>query len=148
MKCEEERFDLVLYHILFGYFNDFIDDIEVVDVPITGNKFTRVVSMVVKLSKLDRFLVSEVIIHRFQSLQVAVLDIKWSDHYPILLHDYKVDYSPTFLNLTTLGFLWMGLMKWCMGVIKFVLLKISLNSLRIGSMIGMLVLRLFEKRIS
>lgn len=38
-------------------------------------------------------------VDRFQGLQVAALDMKLSDHCPILLHDLKVDYGPTSFNL-------------------------------------------------
>nr|KAJ0219586.1 hypothetical protein LSAT_V11C300119750 [Lactuca sativa] len=85
-----------------GDFNDFIDDVEGVDVPMIGNKFTRVDISSVKLSKLDRFLAFEGNFDRFQGLQVAVLDRMWSDHYPILLHEGNVDYGPPpfrFFNL-------------------------------------------------
>nr|KAJ0199971.1 hypothetical protein LSAT_V11C600333230 [Lactuca sativa] len=52
-----------------------------------------------RVSNLDWFLVSEAVVDRFQGLQVAALDMKLSDHCPILLHDLKVDYGPTSFKL-------------------------------------------------
>ncbi|GKD98885.1 RNA-directed DNA polymerase, eukaryota, reverse transcriptase zinc-binding domain protein [Tanacetum coccineum] len=48
-----------------------------------------------KLSKLDRFLISNNVLLALSSLQVTVLDRVWSDHNPILLHCQKNDFGPT-----------------------------------------------------
>ncbi|CAH1446166.1 unnamed protein product [Lactuca virosa] len=93
-RSAEERFGSVFCSSSAEDFNNFIDDVGGVDVPMIGKKFTRVDSSNVKLSKLDRFLVSEGVSDRFQGLQVAVLDRLWSDHSPILLHEVKVAYGP------------------------------------------------------
>nr|KAJ0223012.1 hypothetical protein LSAT_V11C200087660 [Lactuca sativa] len=75
----EERCGSVFYSSFAGDFNDFIDDVGAVDVPMIGKKFISVDFSNVKLSKLDRFVV----------LRVAVLDRLWPDHCPILLHEVK-----------------------------------------------------------
>nr|KAJ0215732.1 hypothetical protein LSAT_V11C300154700 [Lactuca sativa] len=95
VRGEDERFRSIFCHACAGDFNDFIDDISVVDVLMVGKIFTRVDPKNVNLNKMDRFLVSESIFDRFQDLQVVMLDRKSSDHRPILIHDYKVDYGPT-----------------------------------------------------
>lgn len=79
--------------ILLQIFNDFIDEIGVVDVLVIGKRFTRSDANVSKLSNLDFFLVYEDIYDTFQSLQVVVLDRKWSNHCPILLHDQSINYG-------------------------------------------------------
>lgn len=65
---EDERFRSIFCHASAGDFNDFMDHIGVVDVLMTRKKFTTVDPSNVQLSKLDRFLVSESIFHRFQDL--------------------------------------------------------------------------------
>ncbi|PWA68373.1 RNA-directed DNA polymerase, eukaryota [Artemisia annua] len=47
-----------------------------------------------KLSKLDRFLLSEDVITACPDLKATVLDRLWSDHNPILLHVDKTDFGP------------------------------------------------------
>ncbi|CAH1426155.1 unnamed protein product [Lactuca virosa] len=94
VRSVEERFGSVFCSSSAEDFNNFIDDVGGVDVPMIRKRFTRVDSSNVKLSKLDRFLVSEDIYDRFQGLQVAVLDRLWSDHCLILLHEVKVAYGP------------------------------------------------------
>nr|GEV68229.1 RNA-directed DNA polymerase, eukaryota [Tanacetum cinerariifolium] len=47
-----------------------------------------------KMSKLDRFLVSEGIISLFPSLSALCLDCHLSDHRPILLNEIHTDYGP------------------------------------------------------
>nr|KAJ0216202.1 hypothetical protein LSAT_V11C300102750 [Lactuca sativa] len=76
-------------------FNDFIDDMGLIDVPMIGKQFTRIDAIGSKLSKLDRFLVDEAFYDRFENLQVSVLDRRWSDHCPIFLHVSLVDYGPS-----------------------------------------------------
>lgn len=57
----------------------------------TGKRFTRVDSIGAKLSKLNRFLVSEDMYDRFEKLRVRVLDRKWSDYCRIILHGFSID---------------------------------------------------------
>ncbi|XP_071708269.1 uncharacterized protein [Rutidosis leptorrhynchoides] len=47
-----------------------------------------------KFSKLDRFLLSSNGSNHIPDAKVMVLDRKWSDHSPILLHLRKDDYGP------------------------------------------------------
>nr|GEY44810.1 hypothetical protein [Tanacetum cinerariifolium] len=46
-----------------------------------------------KMSKLDRFLLSEEVVDDNHNLKAIVLDRLWSDHSPILLHTLKTDYG-------------------------------------------------------
>ncbi|GKB82717.1 putative RNA-directed DNA polymerase, eukaryota, reverse transcriptase zinc-binding domain protein [Tanacetum coccineum] len=52
-----------------------------------------------KMSKLDRFLLSESVNNAVPNMTVLALDRKWSDHIPILLHSNKVDFGPTPFRL-------------------------------------------------
>ncbi|CAI9270853.1 unnamed protein product [Lactuca saligna] len=76
-------------------FNDFIDDMGLINVPMIGKQFTRIDAIGSKLSRLDRFLVDEAFYDRFDHLQVSVLDRRWSDHCPIFLHVSLVDNGPS-----------------------------------------------------
>lgn len=64
------------FHVFAAAFNDFIDDIGVVDVPTTEKRFTQVDSMATKQSKLDHYFVSEDVIDTFDNLELVVLDKK------------------------------------------------------------------------
>ncbi|GJU68944.1 RNA-directed DNA polymerase, eukaryota, reverse transcriptase zinc-binding domain protein [Tanacetum coccineum] len=48
-----------------------------------------------KLSKLDRFLISEDILDALPDIRITALDRLWSDHTPILLHVSKSDFGPS-----------------------------------------------------
>ncbi|GJR95799.1 RNA-directed DNA polymerase, eukaryota, reverse transcriptase zinc-binding domain protein [Tanacetum coccineum] len=48
-----------------------------------------------KLSKFDRFLISEDVTIRLPNIRITALDRLWSDHNPILLYIDKTDFGPT-----------------------------------------------------
>nr|GEV33571.1 hypothetical protein [Tanacetum cinerariifolium] len=48
-----------------------------------------------KLSKLDRFFISEGIIEDIPDIKITSIDRMWSDHSPILLHIKKSDFGPS-----------------------------------------------------
>nr|GEX96189.1 RNA-directed DNA polymerase, eukaryota [Tanacetum cinerariifolium] len=48
-----------------------------------------------KLSKLDRFLISEGIPEDIPDIRVTAINRMWSDHTPILLHAMKLDFGPS-----------------------------------------------------
>ncbi|GKA50055.1 RNA-directed DNA polymerase, eukaryota, reverse transcriptase zinc-binding domain protein [Tanacetum coccineum] len=52
-----------------------------------------------KLSKFDRFLISEDVTIRLPDVRITALDRLWSDHNPILLHIDKTDFGPTPFKL-------------------------------------------------
>ncbi|GJS40030.1 RNA-directed DNA polymerase, eukaryota, reverse transcriptase zinc-binding domain protein [Tanacetum coccineum] len=52
-----------------------------------------------KLSKLDRFLISEDVIDLLPDIRITALDRIWSDHNPILLHVDKIDFGPSLFKL-------------------------------------------------
>ncbi|GJW26520.1 RNA-directed DNA polymerase, eukaryota [Tanacetum coccineum] len=76
-------------------FNHFISVSGLVDVKLEGFSFTWSHPSATKMSKIDRFLVSDGIISLFPSITALCLDRHLSDHRPILLHDIKLDFGPT-----------------------------------------------------
>ncbi|XP_071688703.1 uncharacterized protein [Rutidosis leptorrhynchoides] len=75
-------------------FNDFIARNKLIEIPITGRKFTRISDDGVKFSKLDRFLVNDSFIGLWKDLSVHPLDRGVSDHCPLILRDKYIDYGP------------------------------------------------------
>ncbi|KAL4561532.1 hypothetical protein LXL04_033699 [Taraxacum kok-saghyz] len=66
-----------------------------VEVQLDARKYTWMNKMGTKMSKSHRFLVSTSVLHYFPRLAAMILERRWSDHNPILLHDLKVDYGAT-----------------------------------------------------
>ncbi|GJU63719.1 RNA-directed DNA polymerase, eukaryota, reverse transcriptase zinc-binding domain protein [Tanacetum coccineum] len=75
-------------------FNNFISYSNLIDLPMGGHSFTWMNKQGTKLSKLDRFLISDDVYNLLRDIQVTRLDRLWSDHIPILLHCNKRDFSP------------------------------------------------------
>ncbi|GJX07656.1 RNA-directed DNA polymerase, eukaryota, reverse transcriptase zinc-binding domain protein [Tanacetum coccineum] len=75
-------------------FNAFIHDASLIDLPMGGRRFTWMNKTGSKLSKLDRFLISNSVFLEHSNLQVMVLEKVWSDHNPIFLHCMKFDFGP------------------------------------------------------
>nr|GEY07081.1 RNA-directed DNA polymerase, eukaryota [Tanacetum cinerariifolium] len=76
-------------------FNCFISSSGLVDVKMEGFSFTWVHPSAKKMSKLDRFLVSDGIILGFPAITAVCLDRHLSDHRPILLSEIYTDFGPT-----------------------------------------------------
>ncbi|GJR11897.1 RNA-directed DNA polymerase, eukaryota [Tanacetum coccineum] len=75
--------------LVMGDFN------EVLEVPLCGYSFTWSLKDASKMSRLDRFLVSEDMLRSCHSLSSLTLDRYHSDHRPILLRELNFDYGPT-----------------------------------------------------
>ncbi|XP_028062045.1 uncharacterized protein LOC114265423 [Camellia sinensis] len=86
-------------------FNEFIDSMEVCDLPMLGRKFTWCNSQEgAKWSRLDRFFLSPDWLQKF-NLKLWGLPRRLSDHSPILLMEDERDWGPKpfrFLNAWTL----------------------------------------------
>ncbi|GKC40920.1 RNA-directed DNA polymerase, eukaryota [Tanacetum coccineum] len=80
-------------------FNDFISNSGLVDIQLEGYSFTWSHPSASKMSKLDRFLVSEGLISIFPHISAICLDRHLSDHRPILLRDVIADYGATPFRL-------------------------------------------------
>ncbi|PWA47507.1 RNA-directed DNA polymerase, eukaryota [Artemisia annua] len=94
VRDASERIGTVFHEHAARDFNQFIDDSALVDVPLGGFSFTWSNMLGNKMSKLDRFLLSEGMFDAFQHLAATVLEKGIPDHYPILLCEQKVDYGP------------------------------------------------------
>lgn len=88
-------------------FNKFISDTCLVDISWDGYSFTWIDPSASKMSKLDRFLISENQLELFPNLSGVVLDRHLSNHRPILLKELVVDCVPSPLEYFILGFLLM-----------------------------------------
>nr|GEX36818.1 RNA-directed DNA polymerase, eukaryota, reverse transcriptase zinc-binding domain protein [Tanacetum cinerariifolium] len=95
VRNESERFGSIFSSGDAAIFNDFIQESVLIDLPMGGRSFTWMNKVGSKMSKLDRFLISDNVNHDNPNLQVVALDRRWSDHNPILLHLKKFDFGPT-----------------------------------------------------
>ncbi|GJV91196.1 RNA-directed DNA polymerase, eukaryota [Tanacetum coccineum] len=95
VRSENERFGTIFNDIGAKAFNHFISSSCLIDLPLEGYSFTWALKSSSKMSKLDRFLISEGLISIFSSLAAICLDRRLSDHRPILLRESFVDYGPT-----------------------------------------------------
>nr|GEU73959.1 RNA-directed DNA polymerase, eukaryota, reverse transcriptase zinc-binding domain protein [Tanacetum cinerariifolium] len=79
-------------------FNSFILNSGLVEVSLGGCSFTWCHKTAAKMSKLDRFLVSESFFNSCPNINAITLEMYLSGHRPILLRDAHVDYGPTPLR--------------------------------------------------
>ncbi|GJT17816.1 RNA-directed DNA polymerase, eukaryota, reverse transcriptase zinc-binding domain protein [Tanacetum coccineum] len=80
-------------------FNSFIDNSSLIYLSLSGRLFTWMNKAETKLSKLNRFLISEEVVEALPDVRVTAIDRLWSDHNPILLHVSKSDFGPTPFKL-------------------------------------------------
>nr|GEY65362.1 RNA-directed DNA polymerase, eukaryota [Tanacetum cinerariifolium] len=95
VRSEDERFGSIFHQSYAHEFNHFISSSGLLEVKMEGYSFTWSHSSASKMSKLDRFLVSEGIFVTFPTILTICLDRHLSDHCPILLNDIHTDYGPT-----------------------------------------------------
>ncbi|GKD65262.1 RNA-directed DNA polymerase, eukaryota, partial [Tanacetum coccineum] len=98
-RYEEERMGSVFNVQGANEFNSFISNSGLVEVQLDGYPFTWSHPSANKMSKLDRFLVTEGFISLFPHNSVVCLDRHLSDHRPILLGDVIIDYEATPFRL-------------------------------------------------
>ncbi|GJZ51836.1 RNA-directed DNA polymerase, eukaryota [Tanacetum coccineum] len=75
-------------------FNSFIATASLVEVHLGGSSFTWCHKSATKMSKLDRFFISENLLNIFPHISAITLDRSLSDHRPILLREVSFDYGP------------------------------------------------------
>nr|GEY51761.1 RNA-directed DNA polymerase, eukaryota [Tanacetum cinerariifolium] len=95
VRLEEEMYGSIFNSRRAAAFNSFIVDSGLVEVPSGGFSFTWSHRSATKMSRLDRFLVSEDLQRSCPNLSSLNLDRYLSDHRPILLRELNVDYGPT-----------------------------------------------------
>ncbi|GKC04760.1 RNA-directed DNA polymerase, eukaryota, partial [Tanacetum coccineum] len=99
VRMPSERHGSVFNKQRAALFNSFILSSGLIKVSLGGYTFTWVQKHMAKMSKLDRFLVSEGLMTRLPTLSGIILDRHLSDHRPILLRELVVDYGPTPFRL-------------------------------------------------
>ncbi|GJY64666.1 RNA-directed DNA polymerase, eukaryota [Tanacetum coccineum] len=77
----------------------FIAVMGLIDLPLGGYSYTWAHKSASKMSKLDRFLISEGLLVLFPQLTSLCLDRHLSDHRPIIMYESNMDYGPTPFRL-------------------------------------------------
>ncbi|GJV04311.1 RNA-directed DNA polymerase, eukaryota, reverse transcriptase zinc-binding domain protein [Tanacetum coccineum] len=95
VRSEDERYGSIFNSRGADAFNSFISTGGLVEVPSGGYSFTWSHKSASKMSRLDRFLVSEDLMRSCSNLSSLILDRYLSDHRPILLRELSLDYGPT-----------------------------------------------------
>ncbi|GKA32794.1 RNA-directed DNA polymerase, eukaryota [Tanacetum coccineum] len=95
VRWEHERFSSVFNHAQANHFNEFIFEVELVDIPLGGYMFTWSHSSDSKTSKIDMFLISDGLLSIFSKLSGLILTRHLSDHKPLLLQEAHFDYGAT-----------------------------------------------------
>ncbi|PWA84778.1 RNA-directed DNA polymerase, eukaryota [Artemisia annua] len=94
VPVESERYGTEFSRSAANVFNTFIDDAHLFEPVLGGHNFTWMNKAGTKMSKLDRFLISQHVMDVFTDVKVTALPRGWSDHTPIMLHCDKVVYGP------------------------------------------------------
>nr|GEW64033.1 RNA-directed DNA polymerase, eukaryota [Tanacetum cinerariifolium] len=89
-------------------FDNFISSSGLVDVKMEGYTFTWSHPSANKMSKLDRFLVSDGAVSLFPSITALCFDRHLSDHRPIILSEVKLDFGPVPFRLHHSWFSYVG----------------------------------------
>nr|GFB41168.1 RNA-directed DNA polymerase, eukaryota [Tanacetum cinerariifolium] len=97
VHTQDERFGSIFNTHGAAIFNDFIASSGLIEVPMGGHSFTWVHKFATKISKLDRFPISEGLLQSCPNISALTLDRYLSDHHPILFREICFDYGPTLL---------------------------------------------------
>ncbi|GKD15931.1 RNA-directed DNA polymerase, eukaryota [Tanacetum coccineum] len=87
------------YSLNAAEFNTFITKSHLIDVPLGGYSFTWSDKHASKMSKLDRFLISDGLLDLFPNFSCLILHRHISDHKSIILKESHMDYGPTPVRL-------------------------------------------------
>ncbi|GKB83224.1 RNA-directed DNA polymerase, eukaryota [Tanacetum coccineum] len=99
VRCKEDRWGSTFLAQGACSFNSFISNAGLNEVQLEGYSFTWAHPSVSKMSKLDRFLVTDGFLSLFPHILVICLDRHLSDHRPILLREMLVDFGATPFRL-------------------------------------------------
>ncbi|GJR61525.1 RNA-directed DNA polymerase, eukaryota [Tanacetum coccineum] len=118
VRSKQERFGTIFNETAANVFNHFISTAGLIDLPLEGYSFTWAIKSAKKMSKLDRFLISEGLLLKFPSLSAICLDRHLSDHRPIIMREvvYWIWVQPFSCqsNLFTRS----SIKEWCKDDIK------------------------------
>ncbi|GJU35246.1 RNA-directed DNA polymerase, eukaryota [Tanacetum coccineum] len=95
VRFKSDRFGSIFNSHGAHRFNSFISQSGLVEVTLGGSHFTWCHKSATKMSKLDRFLVSESVLSVCPNINAITLERYLSDHRPILLRENHYDYGPT-----------------------------------------------------
>ncbi|GJS12294.1 RNA-directed DNA polymerase, eukaryota [Tanacetum coccineum] len=95
VRCKSERFGSNFNVQGANVFNSFIVNAGLEEIPLGGCSFTWCHKSATKMSKLDRFLISENLMITCPNFTATSLERYLSDHRPILLRESHFDYGPT-----------------------------------------------------
>ncbi|GJW84461.1 RNA-directed DNA polymerase, eukaryota [Tanacetum coccineum] len=99
VRSEQERFGTIVNDSGAKAFNHFISTAGLIDLPLEGYTYTWAIKSASKMSKLDRFLVSEGLLSVYPSLSALSLDRHLSDHRPIIMREAMVNYGPSLFRV-------------------------------------------------
>ncbi|GJR84433.1 RNA-directed DNA polymerase, eukaryota [Tanacetum coccineum] len=99
VRSVEERWGSTFNALGASVFNDFITNSGLSEVQLEGYSFTWTHPSASKMSKLDRFLVTEGLLSSFPNISAICLDRHLSDHRPILLREIYTDFGATPFRL-------------------------------------------------
>ncbi|XP_071695632.1 uncharacterized protein [Rutidosis leptorrhynchoides] len=94
VRDESERKKCEFVDRRVRWFNEFINTIKLIKVPMSGKRFTRICDNGIIFSKIDRFLVLKFFFDTWGELSVLALECKISDQCPIVLLDAAIDFGP------------------------------------------------------
>ncbi|GKV32054.1 hypothetical protein SLEP1_g40687 [Rubroshorea leprosula] len=114
VRNEEEKKGSRGVTIEMREFNNFIQETELVDIPLVGRKFTWYQSNGNSMSRIDRFLLSEGWLTKWSEARQWGLSRTVSDHCPILLKHKHIDWGPKPFKFFNAWFQQEG----CMELIK------------------------------
>ncbi|GJX74324.1 RNA-directed DNA polymerase, eukaryota, partial [Tanacetum coccineum] len=93
VRVPSKRYGSVFNKQGASVFNAFINSLSLIDVNLGSFSFTWALKNATKMSKLDRFLVSEGLLCQFPAMTGLILTRHLSDHRPILLKECDIDYG-------------------------------------------------------
>nr|GEY21532.1 RNA-directed DNA polymerase, eukaryota [Tanacetum cinerariifolium] len=91
---KSERFGTLFNRHGADVFNIFISNMRLEEVPLEGCSFTWCHRSATKMSKLDRFFISDSLMCSCSNISSITLDRYLSDHRPILMREVYYDYDP------------------------------------------------------
>ncbi|GJV96565.1 RNA-directed DNA polymerase, eukaryota [Tanacetum coccineum] len=95
VRSPNERYGSVFNSQGANIFNQFISSASLEELPLGGCKYTWCHKTGTKMSKLDRFLISDGLWRCYPDMSSITLDQFLSDHRPILMRESHHDYGPT-----------------------------------------------------
>lgn len=98
VRKKEERMGTSFCKVSLN-FNNFIEDVELVEIPMGGYNFTRSNNTGDKQSKLDQFLVSKELLDSFHNMYVLTLHKNLYDHRSIFIKEDDFNYGPVPFKL-------------------------------------------------